>query len=137
MKKTQISNVASGILSRSVLKGDPVFSQEDFSNRKIIKNESKKHSKRNANKNILNTIFLKPTAKNQREKSLKQLATKGVVKFFNMIVNYQENSNIKASKGTSSLKNAGYCTETRKVKNVESNIKPNRFGTIVGMHSDR
>lgn len=65
---------------------------------------------------------------------MKQSATKGVVKFFNMIVSYQENSNTKGGESASNQSNTGISTETQKVKSMEFKIKPNRFGTVVGMH---
>ncbi|OII74204.1 uncharacterized protein cubi_01048 [Cryptosporidium ubiquitum] len=151
MKKTKTSNVASGILSRSVLKGDPVFSQENSSNKKAIKNDNKKRRKlsvsciyeketlndlyKKINENVPNKIFSKP-ATNQKEKGLKQSATKGVVKFLNMIVNYQENLNSKTNKSANNQSDSGICTEIRKLKSAEFKIKPNRFGAVVGMHSD-
>lgn len=82
-------------------------------------------------------VFSKPVTTSQKEKSLKQSATKGVVKFLNLVLNYQENSSTKANKGEDNKSNIKMNTKKRKAMNEESKIKASRFGAVVGLHSDK
>ncbi|KAJ1609622.1 hypothetical protein OIY81_2294 [Cryptosporidium canis] len=135
MDKIKISKVANEILSRDVLGEDPVFSQKKPLN-KVAKNLDKQ-KKRRVDDDRLKGICLKPAMADQKEKCLKQSATKGVVKFFNLITNYQESLKSKTNRAENCQSITDVGVGKRKVKNEESKIKAGRFGAVVGMHMER
>ncbi|EEA07242.1 uncharacterized protein CMU_001130 [Cryptosporidium muris RN66] len=90
-----ISTVASSILSRNLDKEDPIFAEKKTS---LLKRPSKKSTKKKS-KHINDylqrkqIVHCKPdTTKQEIEKSLRTLATRGVVKLLNMIIKYNGNN---------------------------------------------
>ncbi|KAF7458610.1 Rrp15p family protein [Cryptosporidium felis] len=129
MNKNKISNVARRILLKEISNDDPIFSQENESLRTTKKiNEPKKIK---SNSEIIKKVHLRPTISiSSKEKELRSSATKGVVKFLNMVVNYKECANSRSVIGSNMKTIADGRVPNKRLKSTPK-IRSNRFGKVV------